>query len=333
MFAVVLPRSVASRSLGALFRLGIVDETHRIASDQNYVYVPVTSVPADIQYETRQMEFRTREITMSPMIAIHEILRIQQMDDPEIPEKWVRYGSSAMIRYDGPHPREVGSAFADVLRLRSVYRISGRIGGNERHPSNELIFGPGGETTHRENGIRYRFDPAKVMFSPGNVSIRTAMKFVEVTDGVIFDMFAGIGYFSLPLARYGKPKSVIACDINPDAIAYLHENAALNGLSNVFDIRNVNCRDVFLQEKADMIVMGNFESLDYLDHAVSNLKPGGSIMMHYLCPSQRLKSPESEIFSRLRSLGFKPKLRSNRVVKSYSPHHWHVASMISINPG
>jgi hypothetical protein len=41
-------------------------------------------------------------------------------------------------------------------------------------------------------------------------------------DETVVDMFAGIGYFSLPLAVHSKPTKIIACELNPNAYDASH---------------------------------------------------------------------------------------------------------------
>ncbi len=48
-------------------------------------------------------------------------------------------------------------------------------------------------------------------------------------------MFAGIGYFTLPVARAGG--FVHAMEINPVAFDYLQKNIVLNKLSGMVDAR------------------------------------------------------------------------------------------------
>lgn len=56
---------------------------------------------------------------------------------------------------------------------------------------------------HRENGITYSFDATKCMFSSGNLSEKLRMSRLDCTNEIVVDLFAGIGYFSLPfLVKY-----------------------------------------------------------------------------------------------------------------------------------
>ncbi|PWU84734.1 hypothetical protein C4B63_206g3 [Trypanosoma cruzi] len=71
-------------------------------------------------------------------------------------------------------------------------------------------------TTHVENGIRYSFDVCKVMFCSGNGTERMHFATIEARDEVVVDMFAGIGYFTLPLAVFGFVKVIHALEKNAD---------------------------------------------------------------------------------------------------------------------
>lgn len=331
MLALILPRKDASRKLRQLLRSKAVDTGYRIESDENNVYVPVHRVPEDFTGATCEMEFGGRESEKSPYSRVLDLLRQNNVNISGVPSRWTRYGSSIVIKYNGEDYGEIGAAFSRVLHVDSVYVQSGGITGTKRVPSVRLIHGPGGDITHVENGIRYRFDPARVMFSPGNVSIRTSMRDIDMKNRIVFDMFAGIGYFSLPIAKYGKPDRVYACDINPVSVEYLRRNVILNKLEDYFTVWNDDSRNIKLEEKADLVIMGNFESPDFIESAVSNLNIPGEIIIHYLCPTHRLDDPEEDIFTRIRDTGLLPELKERVIVKSYSPHNWHVASSIIVS--
>ena len=51
----------------------------------------------------------------------------------------------------------------------------------------------------------YKLDPLKVMFSSGNVDEKQRMAHLDCRGETVVDMFAGIGYFTMPLAvRAGR---------------------------------------------------------------------------------------------------------------------------------
>ncbi len=118
------------------------------------------------------------------------------------------------------------------------------------------------ETIHTEHGTRYGLDPAAVMFSPGNQAERARMGEIVEADERVFDMFAGIGYFTLPMARAGA--RVTATELNPTAFRYL-ENAMLNDVPDRVDAYMTDCRDLAERVEADRVVMGYYGSSDGTD--------------------------------------------------------------------
>lgn len=67
----------------------------------------------------------------------------------------------------------------------------------------EILVGENWWVDHRENGILYSFDATKCMFSWGNLSEKLRMGALDCKEEVIVDLFAGIGYFTLPfLVKY-----------------------------------------------------------------------------------------------------------------------------------
>ncbi len=139
------------------------------------------------------------------------------------------------------------------------------------------------------------------MFSPGNKAERARMGDIVAADERVLDMFAGIGYFTLPMARAGA--QVTAVERNPTAFRFLVENVMLNDVDERVHPYRADCRDVvpgFAEEaRADRIVMGYYEasapraedsrappdaSHEYLDSALDALTPGGVLHMHEATP-------------------------------------------------
>ena len=65
----------------------------------------------------------------------------------------------------------------------------------------------------------------RVMFSSGNVDERVRMSKLKIEGECVVDMFAGIGYFTLPIAKY-TGATVQAWEKNPVAYDYLKKNIA-----------------------------------------------------------------------------------------------------------
>ena len=124
---------------------------------------------------------------------------------------------------------KIARAMLNIKGVRTVALRTEAIAGRERRPNLKVIAGAQmTETLHKEHGCVFRLDVAEVMFSAGNVFERArAAKLVQPGE-VIVDMFAGVGQFSIPIARHAKPRKVYAIELNEVAYRYLRENIRLN---------------------------------------------------------------------------------------------------------
>eukprot|EP01059_Diplonema_ambulator_P006738 TRINITY_DN1634_c0_g9_i1.p1 TRINITY_DN1634_c0_g9~~TRINITY_DN1634_c0_g9_i1.p1 ORF type:complete len:326 (+),score=58.54 TRINITY_DN1634_c0_g9_i1:211-1188(+) len=219
-----------------------------------------------------------------------------------IPKKWELHGDLMVVQVSGePEVKaKVGAAFVDGLGVRIVVEDVGRVGGELRKPQGSVVLARKGEVTegetvtvHIENRIKYSFDAACVMFSSGNTTERVKMGEVTKPGQVIVDMFAGIGYFTLPMAKNGG--LVYALEKNPVSASFLQKNAILNGVEGSVHVQVGDNREVGteLVGTADRVCMGFFDGKDdaepFIPRALSFLKtcpasrlPLGTIHYHYL---------------------------------------------------
>lgn len=97
-----------------------------------------------------------------------------------------------------------------------------------RTPNVELVLGDTGLVKYKENEIIYQFDVTKCMFSMGNIHEKMRMASLDCSEEIVVDLFAGIGYFSLPLLIHAQAKHLYACEWNPDAIEAFKSSLLLN---------------------------------------------------------------------------------------------------------
>ncbi len=207
------------------------------------------------------------------------------------------------------------------LKLWSIYESLG-IRGEMRVPSLKLVSGIHTELIQREDGILYKLDPEVVMFSKGNKHERHRLV-EEVGNGeTILDMFAGIGYFSIPLSF--KAKKVYAIEINPDSFHYLLVNIMLNCVHNMTPMLG-DCASIPFDGFADRVVMGHFDSPRYFESAIRYLKSEGKIHLHVLEKREKFDSLRNK-YSRY------PGVKEILVhrVKSFSPGMDHIVLDITV---
>ena len=169
------------------------------------------------------------------------------MDLPRagLPKRWQKFGDLVLI------PSGVTLTPSDLATISAKYKVSRIAQQNPiqrdeiRTPNAELLVGTGTELVQKENGVSYAYDFTRNMFSRGNVSEKIRFSALDVTDEVIIDLFVGIGYWVLQLAKHQRPKRLVCVDKNPDAIDALKRNISLNKLeSDKFDIILSDCMEV-----------------------------------------------------------------------------------------
>lgn len=192
-------------------------------------------------------------------------------------------------------------------------------------------------TKHVEDGVKYWIDPLVVMFSSGNGTERMHFRRrVELTAGdLVVDMFAGIGYFSVPLClgNVDKRKNVhvYSLEKNPNSCRFLRMNVIENGVADMLTVLEGDNREVGqeLVGRASRVLMGYIPTpVQFIPRALSFLdrsKGGGIIHYHYTSTEEdRHLVPERDVGSAAASFGGWTLHRVVvRAVKSYGPRVMH----------
>lgn len=218
---------------------------------------------------------------------------------------------------------------SDKHKVKTVMKVD-HIHGTKREPVIKLLYGEDTETINKENGCLFKLDLKKVMWSKGNNNERIRIaKLVEDNETVI-DMFAGIGYFSIPIGVHSNVKQVYSIEINPNSFHYLKENIKLNKINNIIPLLG-DCMDITPEYSADRIIMGYVKTTHhYLKTAIDSLNKGGVIHYHETVPEKLMDTRPINRIKEVagdRSVEF---LKLNKV-KKYSPGVFHVVCDARIN--
>ncbi|WP_458187774.1 class I SAM-dependent methyltransferase [Haladaptatus sp. NG-WS-4] len=321
--AALVEKSRAEDAIADLTAEGIYDDSRKVCEhDEETVELPVS-----------------REPEMTPVIDVVEqanperrlpdlesYLSADGWSDDElarVPKSWAVVGSVVLVQFgDCTRQAEVGEALLSLHGEAETVLARGGISGEHREPDVTVVAGSGDtETIHTEHGTQYALDLRSMMFAPGNQRERVRMgELVEPGERVL-DMFAGIGYFTLPMARAGA--QVTAVERNPTAFRFLLENAVLNDVTDRIDAYRADCRDV--DASAERVLMGYYDAHEYLDTALAALEPGGVVHLHETTPENRLwERPVGRLRDTASDHGREIEVIDRRKVKSHSEGVWHV---------
>jgi len=255
----------------------------------------------------------------------------------KLPKKWEKIGDVVTLIL----PKElekykelIGEKYAEILNCKTVLNDIGGITGELRKPNVEIIFGSKEtETTHKENGICYKLDPQKVMFSSGNMDERIRMATISNNSEVVVDLFAGIGYFTLPIAVYSEPEMIVACEKNPVSFDYLKDNITLNNVTDIVEPLKGDNRKVAPKLIADRVIMGYIgETRVFLETAINCLKENVGII-HYHDKITEKNVPKNPMydFSKVADrFDKKVELIGYKHVKSFAPGIGHYVFDVKI---
>jgi len=268
-----------------------------------------------------------------------KLAKLLKIDERCLPRGFQVVGDIALLKL----PRdvedrkfEIGEAMLKLLPWLKTVCLIHRISGEFREPEIEVIAGDGTETIHREHGVLYKLDVARLMFSKGNQRERHRLVKLVKPSEVVVDMFAGIGYFSLPIAKFTHAKKVVAIEKNPVAFRYLVENVKLNEVENRIEPVLGDCRAIAKLERyqtiADRVIMGYFISPErFAEAALAFLKSRGYLHYHMLASERGLwKGAVQKVRKTFESFRVKVEIERKVKVKSYAPRLYHVVLDLKI---
>ncbi|XP_071697573.1 tRNA wybutosine-synthesizing protein 2/3/4-like isoform X2 [Rutidosis leptorrhynchoides] len=289
---------------------------------------------------------KVRKTASSPLKVMKEAIASLLKDHnlpstllEQLPTRWERLGDIfvlPMTCFKDSAWDSLGNklwlAVAESLGASRLAR-QGRISSNGTRDSGlEILVGDNGWVDHRENGVLYSFDATKCMFSWGNLSEKRRMGQLDCKDEVVVDLFAGIGYFTLPFLVKANAKMVYACEWNPHAIEALKRNLEVNGVADRCVVLEGDNRTTAPKEVADRVNLGLLPSSeDSWATAVRALRSkGGMLHVH-----GNVKDTEEDLWTEQVSNSIKDISRSEGYnwdvtiqhverVKWYAPHIRHL---------
>jgi tRNA (guanine37-N1)-methyltransferase len=193
-------------------------------------------------------------------------------------------------------------------------------------------------TTHIEAGCTLSVDVEKCYFSPRLCFERMRIAKLVNREEIVVNMFAGVGCFSLLIAKHSNAFKIYSIDINPEAVRLMQENVRLNGafgkvVPMLGDAKTVVAKG--LCGSADRILMPLPEkAFEYLPYALLALKKCGGWIHYYGFehatknenPIEKVRLKVAEKLNALVTFD----IPFGRVVRSTGPNWYQVVLDISV---
>jgi len=294
-----VPKASGEETILLAKQLGLFDQRLKIEQENGSLYIPLSREPAANERATLQRSVPFVEVCVRNFSA--EILQSKTFVDvlaEELPPNLVGslsrsadfVGDIAVLEIppglEG-YKQKIGKAVLATNRhVRTVLAKASAIEGVYRTRKYEVIAGEAKTATvHREYGCVYYVDLSKAYFSPRLSSEHVRLAGLVNEGETVVDMFAGVGPFTIQIAKQHERVLVYAVDVNPGAIELLNKNVAANRvMAKVTPILG-DARQVVrerLTGAADRVVMNLPEkAIKYVDVACEAIKPTGGIMHYY----------------------------------------------------
>jgi tRNA (guanine37-N1)-methyltransferase len=226
--------------------------------------------------------------------------------------------------------RNVKAVFAQTTPVAGDFRLRGltHIAGENRT-----------RTVHRESGCVFAVDVETCYFSPRLSHERLRIAQLVQPGETLVNMFAGVGCFSIVIAKHSQAAKVFSVDVNPVAVQFMHENVRLNRVYGRVVPLLGDAKEIIhnqLQRCADRVLMPLPEkAFEYLPVAVSALKPaGGWIHLHVFEHATKTEEPAETVRRKTREAlgteGFEFEIPFVRVVRNTGPNWWQLVADVHV---
>lgn len=227
--------------------------------------------------------------------------------------------------------------------VKTVFRQASAVSGDFRLRQLEWIAGEKRtETLYKEFSCIFKVDVEQCYFSPRLSQERMRIARLVQPGEIAVNMFAGVGSFSILMAKHSKAKKVYSVDLNPVAVQFMKENIRLNKVGGqvvpiLGDARNVITER--LNGMADRVIMPLPEkAFEYIDCAVMALKSKRGWIHYYefehaYKTEHPVEKVKAKITDRLRRMGVTDfAIRFGRVVRATGPNWYQIGLDVELTP-
>jgi tRNA (guanine37-N1)-methyltransferase len=308
-----VPKRAGEEARQKLIELNAIDRNLRIKIEGEELLIPVFWKVEGYDVESGDFEVLEKKESIAVVLGFSPAFEV--------------IGDIAIIDQSESDAEKIAEALIKKKNIKTVLQAVSTVEGEYRVRDYVFLAGEKRtETLYRENECRFLLDIAQVYFTPRLATERMRIA-NQIKDGdKVVDMFAGVGPFSVLIAKKFPASHVIAVDKNPVAIRYLRENVRLNRVKNV-EVREGDAREEIKGiSGADHVIMNLPQSgFEFLDAAFSVVRKGGVIHFYAIAHENDLFD---EAWKRIEESAWRANVKvvlvDRRIVRHYAPHQYNI---------
>ncbi|MGQ9542951.1 MAG: class I SAM-dependent methyltransferase [Candidatus Bathyarchaeia archaeon] len=347
--SLIVERGLGQAALRLTKTLKLFDNSLKVASFEGRVVVPLMRRPVESEFEILRLKLERFQVADYVFERVERAPRnltealkgkLPQHVIPSLPRSYDLIGDIAVLEI----PKELrtyAEAIAETVkklnpRVKTILMKASPVKDTFRVREYVILEGgPSTVTCHVEYGSIFRLDPLKVFFSPRLSHERQRVASIVREGEIIIDMFAGVGAFSIIIARSKDIKKVYGLDINPEATSFMLQNIILNRLrGRVVAVLADAASDLPLYGLANRVIMNLPErSLEFIGNACRFLTPmGGYIHLYtFITEGTTEESLLEVVRGRILEAGRRVvSTETLRRVKAVAPREWQLVADIKV---
>ena len=226
----------------------------------------------------------------------------------------------------------------NIKSAKSVFVQTSAVQGDYRIRALEHLAGDNSVITeYKEHGCRFIVDVTKTYFSPRLSTERMRVSSMITDNEIITNMFAGVGTYSILIAKSNKSCRVYSIDSNPVANELALINAKLNKVQERVVPICGDAREVIIKQlkgTSTRVLMPLPEKAkEFVDFAVLALKENRGVIhyfAHIKATSKKLAVDNAALDVKCAFVNHNYKIASTRVVREVGPHLYQTVSDIIV---
>lgn len=337
IWALKIFKKDGEKALKLIKENNLLNSNYKIIRNEEYLFIPLKEkIDENLlknkldNYSIILKDFNLRLV--KPKSIEEYLLRKYGEDIAKLaPKSFEIIGNIAIIESRKEYEKyikDIAEAIKNVHKnIDTILLKKSSIIGEYRIREYDTLAGSGKtETIHKENGCTFFLDIRKVFFSSKLSTEHLRVASQVKPNEIIVDMFAGIGPFSILIAKICNVSHVYAIEINPHAYEYLKKNIEINKVKNKVEAILGDAREILKGKEnfADRIIMNlPYKAKDFLDIACKIAKNKAYLHYYCICKEGEEEKTIKEFIDIIQKFGRKVNILNYKNVLEIAPRKYN----------